>query len=285
VRVARLPPWREALFHVLAWLPVDDPSSLWDPAYVRWARAALPAQVLAPVDEDRDLLAVLYHRGLPHARTLHALDLLHPDAASQREGLRRTLVEFPAAGASLRYDPTLHRALQALAPSLVELLRVALARVLAPWTRALEAREAAEAPGLTALEAALTEAAAVLDLGGVTVRAALPLGLRGRARGGEVLVGVPGVWGDGTAAQVAQQALHEHAVALAEATAPAGASTEARRRWVEAAAVRALDAALQGTALAPERARWRARHDHGELERPGCCSDDAAAVVAWRLRS
>ncbi|MBI5512771.1 MAG: hypothetical protein HY909_03335 [Deltaproteobacteria bacterium] len=284
MRLLRLPPWREALFHVLSWLRVDDASCLWDADYERWAREALPAAALDPLDEDRALLGALYQRSLPGARLLHALDLLHGDSLGQREGLRHTLAELAGGALAGTCDRGLLAALSSLEPALVELTRVALARVLPAWERAMAALEPTLAQGFTALESALHEASRAVDLRGVTVWAALPLGLRGRSRGGEVLVGLPGAWGAACAPQVAQQALHERAVGLASEAVGEGLGPEARHLAVEATAVRALDLALRGTGLEAERGRWRARHDLTALERPGTSAEDAARAVVRRLR-
>jgi hypothetical protein len=250
----------DAVAHLLAHVPVGAvatpivrASSLFDLRYVAWARDALEPALNEAVTGDAAILGGLVDRSA-EGHLLQALLVLHASAEDLRRGATLDLAQLP--DAKIATDAWALRALRRLAETddeLVEIARCtaglvadAYARV---WTSRL-APELEEARG--AVAARLGEVVAAMpSLRGASVLLSHPMGARGRAMTGRIVVGAPTAWSGVGAAQAAAMVAHEHAAAIAgDVVARAGGArlVAAGPRWVASEHLALAATALRLTA-------------------------------------
>jgi hypothetical protein len=273
-------------FHALAHVPLPGHTSLHDPAYVAWARTALPEDASAPIREDAAVFASLYAED-PRSEHVQALPLLFSSIAELRAVAVRPLRDLAPAdvadagalAALRRVDERLAEALFAdlalMAPSFAD----AYARVIVPEV----------GRGIARVAPHLAEARALSpELAAATVRASIALGARGRAFGAAgIFVGVPTDWNDVTHATPAVLALHEQAVHDA---ARDGDPSYARTEWAALVSVAKL-LVEAGADLRSAHGAWIASLDLAPLVAEAvalglCSAADARRIAAEpRVRS
>lgn len=270
----------ELALHALAFAPMPEPGSLFDPRYVAWCRGQLPSAAWQVLADDAPLLAALAACAGPAWWSLQGLAFAHRDlsalvAAGARplDARDRADAPQPAAGTALRELASAHE-------SLVEVARADAALVARAYA---EAHRTVIAPALAvalddARPALAAAAARVPSLARVPVLLSFTLGPRGRSFGETLVVGAPSAWSPLPASRPAVLAVHERAVSLAARLAAGDPHT----RWArsEAAALRAVALHLADSPLASDWERWRETVDASGLEDAADAKDVAAVRAA-----
>ncbi|MEM9192523.1 MAG: hypothetical protein AAGF12_25335 [Myxococcota bacterium] len=197
------------VYHGLAFARVAHHSSLWDPAYLRWARTTLPTDSHRWFDEDARAFEALYHRS-PAAEALHGFPMGYADIESFLQ----------SAGAPVEALDTAHpfaRTLRQLPTPLVELFRANLALSATAYrdefARSLRTELATTVDRVQPhLDAALSIDESLDDK---SIELVFSLGPRGRGLGTRLVVGAPVPWTSISPATPIVLALHESAVGRA----------------------------------------------------------------------
>jgi hypothetical protein len=279
--------YADLVYHVLAHVPVDGPSSLYDPRYLAWSRASLPEPARRPAEDDAAVMGALYARA-EDAALLHALPALHDDLrgfqASAAKGLRELGAEETADGHWLR-------ALLGMDRGLVEIVRCAMALAARAYGRAHAERMEPELRRAAAeVEPLLDDAMGIIPaLRHFRVEVSHPLGPRGRVFGRRILVGAPVAWCGLAHAHPILQAMHECAVAYADRelrSAEAARGVGSSYAACEWRAMRAVEQVVRGTPWQEAHAAWRAVFAtealDAEARRIGVDGDVEGLVAALR---
>lgn len=245
-------PWAEAVFHVLAHVPTRVAASLWDQEYVRRCAETLGSAAHRPLGEDARVLARLLddHEVLARVQLLAWLFVEVGRARSV------ALVDLAALSPDAVDAPELLPALRR-AGDAVEILRCAV-ELEAPLLARLPRVKVDVEPVEVELRRVRRAAPALARF---TIRLLAPLRRRGRVRGDEIWVGVPG--SGLTIEHVAWQAAHEATVAELSAL---GDRSE---REVEHAALDTLRDRARAVGLEAEHAVWFSHLDHAGGRRSG----------------
>lgn len=278
MRVVAAPSWAELAHHALAHVDARDPSSLYDPRYLAWARESLPEDVWRPLAEDSEVLGRAYRDVAPRAWALSGLAVAFDDGgrfvtaarSGDVAGWDDAVFDEPSYGAPLR-------SLAREAPALVEVLVADLRLVLPAWTRHWETTVLPALEGCRDAVSGWAErvgerAGAMRD---ATLWLSCPLGVRGRAFGKQRLcAGAPLPWNGLPPSHAAMQWLHERAV------------TEAGGGYLDAESLawRAVTELLRGTPLEAEHRGWQGRYDARAIERHAATlSKNAVGTLVERL--
>lgn len=267
----------DVVAHVLVHVPVADgavalarAASLYDPRYVSWARAMLPAAAVDPPATDGLLLGNLVARDVVSV-SLQRLLIAFAD--------EETLGAAVPLAASQLNDPWL-RAHALEAPPVWEITWAAIGLAWPAyreaWHRVVEGEVEA---GVAQLGEAMRAVAAVLPaMARERVQISHPLGSRARCFDDVILAGVPGSWSGLTAADVAARVVHEAVVRRASRLVASRASGRgALAHWAETEGL-ALEAAtrrLAGTAIAAAHVDFVSG-----LDRSGVVAPRAALLAA-----
>ena len=281
-------PYADLVYHVLAHVPVDGPSSVHDAHYLAWSRATLPEPARRPAEEDAEVMGVLYAR-TEGAALLHALPALHDDLPAFCASAAKGLGELEAHEVA---DHDLLRALLGIDRRLAEIVRCAMALAARAYGSAHAERVEPE------LRRAAAEIAPLFDdamdlmpaMRHFRVELVHPLGPRGRVIGRRILVGAPVPWCGLPPAHPVLQAMHECAVACAdgERRAAGVAAPQAGDTYVECEwrAMRAVEQVARGTAWQGRHAAWRGVFTTDELDaearRLGVNGDVGSLVAVLR---
>lgn len=272
-------PWAEAVFHVLAHVGATAhlPSSLFDPSYVDWVATVVGPAQERQLGEDAALLGSL----LPTHESLAAVQVLAWlfDSAEQvRAAADRTLSELTPSQVA---EPQLLEPLRSLGAP-VEILRCA---------AELEIDALASLPppsyDAAALHRELGRAERVApQLVASRVAVIRSLRLRGRVRGSEIWVGVPGDAPGSSLSHVVWQACHEATVSEAAQTDRALAGPRPERA-VERVAVVLLAERAAAAGRAVDHALWLAhfRDPTPNVDAASLDDDGRALLEACRRRS
>lgn len=263
--VAPVPPFGALVLHGLAHLPLAGVASLYDAAYVGWARVALGAGTVEPLAEDAPRIAAEVDRA-GAGRTLSWLPRLHRDVDAALRVAAIDLAELDDADVA---DPHALRALRAIDPVGVEWLRADLALIARAFEATREERD---------LERACERLSRALELAPSALRPEVvrvdrALGRRGRAYSDGVWVGAPDA-SERDAETIAVVALHEETVRRAP-------GDYAHREW---RALRTLAVGLEGSGLAPAHAAWLATLDLGSVVDDPGLGLDVGLRAALRAR-
>jgi len=246
-RVAPVTSFAALALHGLAHVPLRHVASLFEPDYVAWCAATLPAQARKPLAADGPAIGAEADAA-DAAMALQWLPRLH---ATTEAFARHALVDL--ASLTSTDDAEALAVLQRAAPTSIEWLRADLALA----ANAFEIWRLTAEPALrdtcAAIAAALEKVPAAMRPTRVDV--AWSLGAHGRGFADLVMVGAPAAWNAIDPDVSAVVALHEHAVVSARGDYLA-------REWT---ALRSVARALASTTLRDAHARWLASRDLGSL--------------------
>jgi hypothetical protein len=260
--------WWECVFHVLAFVDTQSPGNIFNREYQTWCRTTLPESAWRCLDDDGPVLSALPGAASTEAWALWLLPLCFN---TLEDFLHDASRDVSAVDTSYVADVQCHRAVTFLAqkhPVLVELLRADLALVGKVFARSFATeKERVCSEALRRCDPWIEEAQKLvssLDWGSVRFSAAL--GRNGRSLMGNIVVGVPSPWHEGTPEETVLYALHEHAVieaakVLNECEDVPKTSFET---WhtTEKLALHALQEIVRNSALQSPHERWASRFDH-----------------------
>lgn len=244
----------DAAFHSLALVPLPAPANLSNPLYKAWALDALSPRAVEPLVTDSTLLASLARRAPTEALKLQLLPWAWSSPSDFLSAARTPISQSdePAREAL--------RSLSETSPELCELMRCALALCLPTY---VSMHPTVVSPDTLSAVSGTRRAIASLgvvvpSMNDIDVVLCNALGGHGRVYRETIYVGVAEGWCTLGADDIAQQCLHEHAVA--QAVKRVGRGPEAWAK-TESLAVRAVDRLLENTVFYAARERWKARHD------------------------